>query len=127
MKKFIQRINPKFYVYAYILYNLFVLNFIKMDVNLDTLNGSAVLNLNLLTDFSWVFLMQQILFLVVFYFYIKEKKWVNSLILISMVLNVFSAFMIIETANFSLYNIILILSILTGVMGVYSMVHLQGN
>ncbi|CEN76341.1 Uncharacterised protein [[Clostridium] sordellii] len=127
MKKFIQRINPKFYVYAYILYNLFVLNFIKMDVNLDTLNGSAVLNLNLLTDFSWVFLMQQILFLVVFYFYIKEKKWVNSLILISMVLNVFSAFMIIETANFSLYNIILILSILTGVIGVYSMVHLQGN
>ncbi|EPZ58827.1 putative membrane protein [[Clostridium] sordellii ATCC 9714] len=67
-----------------------------MDVNLDTLNGSAVLNL-------------------------------NSLILISMVLNVFSAFMIIETANFSLYNIILILSILTGVMGVYSMIHLQGN
>ncbi|WP_207708309.1 hypothetical protein, partial [Paraclostridium sordellii] len=66
-------------------------------------------------------------FLVVFYFYIKEKKWVNSLILISMVLNVFSAFMIIETANFSLYNIILILSILTGVMGVYSMIHLQGN
>lgn len=127
MKKFIQRINPKFYVYAYILYNLFVLNFIKMDVNLDTLNGSAILNLNLLTDFSWVFLMQQILFLVVFYFYIKEKKWVNSLILISMVLNVFSAFMIIETANFSLYNIILILSILTGVMGVYSMIHLQGN
>ncbi|CEK35175.1 hypothetical protein [Paraclostridium sordellii] len=127
MKKFIQRINPKFYVYAYILYNLFVLNFIKMDVNLDTLNGSAVLNLNLLTDFSWVFLIQQILFLVVFYFYIKEKKWVNSLILISMVLNVFSAFMIIETANFSLYNIILILSILTGVMGVYSMIHLQGN
>ncbi|CEN88970.1 Uncharacterised protein [[Clostridium] sordellii] len=127
MKKFIQRINPKFYVYAYILYNLFVLNFIKMDVNLDTLNGSAVLNLNLLTDFSWVFLIQQILFLVVFYFYIKEKKWVNSLILISMVLNVFSAFMIIETANFSLYNIILILSILTGVMGVYSMVHLQEN
>lgn len=126
MKKFIQRINPKFYVYAYILYNLFVLNFIKMDVNLDTLNGSAVLNLNLLTDFSWVFLIQQILFLVVFYFYIKEKKWVNSLILISMVLNVFSAFMIIETANFSLYNIILILSILTGVMGVYSMIHLQG-
>ncbi|WP_207708377.1 hypothetical protein, partial [Paraclostridium sordellii] len=107
--------------------NLFVLNFIKMDVNLDTLNGSAVLNLNLLTDFSWVFLIQQILFLVVFYFYIKEKKWVNSLILISMVLNVFSAFMIIETANFSLYNIILILSILTGVMGVYSMIHLQGN
>ncbi|CEJ73069.1 Uncharacterised protein [[Clostridium] sordellii] len=96
MKKFMQRINPKFYVYAYILYNLFVLNFIKMDVNLDTLNGSAVLNL-------------------------------NSLILISMVLNVFSAFMIIETANFSLYNIILILSILTGVMGVYSMIHLQGN
>ncbi|MFR4162939.1 MAG: hypothetical protein ACLT0R_10035 [Paraclostridium sordellii] len=127
MKKFMQRINPKFYVYAYILYNLFVLNFIKMDVNLDTLNGSAVLNLNLLTDFSWVFLIQQILFLVVFYFYIKEKKWVNSLILISMVLNVFSAFMIIETANFSLYNIILILSILTGVMGVYSMIHLQGN
>ncbi|MDU7966640.1 MAG: hypothetical protein E7J25_07190 [Paeniclostridium sordellii] len=127
MKKFIQRINPKFYVYAYILYNLFVLNFIKMDVNLDTLNGSAVLNLNLLTDFSWVFLIQQILFLVVFYFYIKEKKWVNSLILISMVLNVFSAFMIIETANFSLYNIILILSILTGVMGVYSMIHLQEN
>ena len=127
MKKFIQRINPKFYVYAYILYNLFVLNFIKMDVNLDTLNGSAVLNLNLLTDFSWVFLIQQILFLVVFYFYIKEKKWVNSLILISMVLNVFSAFMIIETANFSLYNIILISSILTGVMGVYSMIHLQGN
>ncbi|CEP43992.1 Uncharacterised protein [[Clostridium] sordellii] len=127
MKKFIQRINPKFYVYAYILYNLFVLNFIKMDVNLDTLNGSAVLNLNLLTDFSWVFLIQQILFLVVFYFYIKEKKWVNSLILISMVLDVFSAFMIIETANFSLYNIILILSILTGVMGVYSMIHLQGN
>ncbi|MFR8870227.1 hypothetical protein [Paraclostridium sordellii] len=127
MKKFIQRINPKFYVYAYILYNLFVLNFIKMDVNLDTLNGSAVLNLNLLTDFSWVFLIQQILFLVVFYFYIKKKKWVNSLILISMVLNVFSAFMIIETANFSLYNIILILSILTGVMGVYSMIHLQGN
>lgn len=127
MKKFIQRINPKFYVYAYILYNLFVLNFIKMDVNLDTLNGSAVLNLNLLTDFSWVFLIQQILFLVVFYFYTKEKKWVNSLILISMVLNVFSAFMIIETANFSLYNIILILSILTGVMGVYSMIHLQGN
>lgn len=127
MKKFIQRINPKFYVYAYILYNLFVLNFIKMDVNLDTLNGSAVLNLNLLTDFSWVFLIKQILFLVVFYFYIKEKKWVNSLILISMVLNVFSAFMIIETANFSLYNIILILSILTGVMGVYSMIHLQGN
>ncbi|WP_270506491.1 hypothetical protein [Paraclostridium sordellii] len=127
MKKFIQRINPKFYVYAYILYNLFVLNFIKMDVNLDTLNGSAVLNLNLLTDFSWVFLIQQILFLVVVYFYIKEKKWVNSLILISMVLNVFSAFMIIETANFSLYNIILILSILTGVMGVYSMIHLQGN
>ncbi|GAA0105222.1 hypothetical protein UT300013_18460 [Paraclostridium sordellii] len=127
MKKFIQRINPKFYVYAYILYNLFVLNFIKMDVNLDTLNGSAVLNLNLLTDFSWVFLIQQILFLVVFYFYIKEKRWVNSLILISMVLDVFSAFMIIETANFSLYNIILILSILTGVMGVYSMVHLQGN
>ncbi|CEQ22289.1 Uncharacterised protein [[Clostridium] sordellii] len=127
MKKFIQRINPKFYVYAYILYNLFVLNFIKMDVNLDTLNGSAVLNLNLLTDFSWVFLIQQILFLVVFYFYIKEKKWVNSLILISMVLNVFSAFMIIETANFSLYNIILILSILTGGMGVYSMIHLQGN
>ncbi|MFR3557898.1 MAG: hypothetical protein ACLTUN_05125 [Paraclostridium sordellii] len=127
MKKFIQRINPKFYVYAYILYNLFVLNFIKMDVNLDTLNGSAVLNLNLLTDFSWVFLIQQILFLVVFYFYIKEKKWVNSLILISMVLDVFSAFMIIETANFSLYNIILILSILTGVMGVYSMVHLQEN
>ncbi|CEN87692.1 hypothetical protein [Paraclostridium sordellii] len=127
MKKFIQRINPKFYVYAYILYNLFILNFIKMDVNLDTLNGSAVLNLNLLTDFSWVFLIQQILFLVVFYFYIKEKKWVNSLILISMVLNVFSAFMIIETANFSLYNIILILSILTGVMGVYSMIHLQGN
>ncbi|CEO10459.1 Uncharacterised protein [[Clostridium] sordellii] len=127
MKKFIQRINPKFYVYAYILYNLFVLNFIKMDVNLDTLNGSAVLNLNLLTDFSWVFLIQQILFLVVFYFYIKEKKWVNSLILISMVLNVFSAFMIIETANFSLYNIILILSILTGVMGVYSMIHLQGK
>ena len=127
MKKFIPRINPKFYVYAYILYNLFVLNFIKMDVNLDTLNGSAVLNLNLLTDFSWVFLIQQILFLVVFYFYIKEKKWVNSLILISMVLNVFSAFMIIETANFSLYNIILILSILTGVMGVYSMIHLQGN
>ncbi|CEO35647.1 Uncharacterised protein [[Clostridium] sordellii] len=127
MKKFIQRINPKFYVYAYILYNLFVLNFIKMDVNLDTLNGSAVLNLNLLTDFSWVFLIQQILFLVVFYFYIKEKKWVNSLILISMVLNVFSAFMIIETANFSLYNIILILSILTGVMGVYSMIYLQGN
>ena len=127
MKKFIQRINPKFYVYAYILYNLFVLNFIKMDVNLDTLNGSAVLNLNLLTDFSWVFLIQQILFLVVFYFYIKEKKWVNSLILISMVLNVFSAFMIIETVNFSLYNIILILSILTGVMGVYSMIHLQGN
>lgn len=127
MKKFIQRINPKFYVYAYILYNLFVLNFIKMDVNLDTLNGSAVLNLNLLTDFSWVFLIQQILFLVVFYFYIKEKKWVNSLILISMVLNVFSAFMIIETANFSLYNIILILSILTGIMGIYSMIHLQGN
>ncbi|CEP84317.1 hypothetical protein GKD08_09910 [Paeniclostridium sordellii] len=127
MKKFIQRINPKFYVYAYILYNLFVLNFIKMDVNLDTLNGSVVLNLNLLTDFSWVFLIQQILFLVVFYFYIKEKKWVNSLILISMVLDVFSAFMIIETANFSLYNIILILSILTGVMGVYSMVHLQEN
>ncbi|TAN64323.1 hypothetical protein WS9_014370 [Paraclostridium sordellii 8483] len=127
MKKFIQRTNPKFYVYAYILYNLFVLNFIKMDVNLDTLNGSAVLNLNLLTDFSWVFLMQQILFLVVFYFYIKEKKWVNSLILISMVLDVFSAFMIIETANFSLYNIILILSILTGVMGIYSMIHLQGN
>lgn len=127
MKKFMQRINPKFYVYAYILYNLFVLNFIKMDVNLDTLNGSAVLNLNLVTDFSWVFLIQQILFLVVFYFYIKEKKWVNSLILISMVLNVFSAFMIIETANFSLYNIILILSILTGLMGVYSMIHLQGN
>ena len=127
MKKFIQRINPKFYVYAYILYNLFVLNFIKMDVNLDTLNGSAVLNLNLLTDFSWVFLIQQILFLVVFYFYIKEKKWVNSLILISMVLNVFSAFMIIETANFSLYNIILILSILTGVLVVYSMIHLQEN
>ncbi|CEN92901.1 hypothetical protein [Paraclostridium sordellii] len=127
MNKLMQRINPKFYVYAYILYNLFVLNFIKMDVNLDTLNGSAVLNLNLLTDFSWVFLIQQILFLVVFYFYIKEKKWVNSLILISMVLNVFSAFMIIETANFSLYNIILILSILTGVMGVYSMIHLQGN
>ncbi|CEO32600.1 hypothetical protein [Paraclostridium sordellii] len=127
MKKFIQRINPKFYVYAYILYNLFILNFIKMDVNLDTLNGSAVLNLNLLTDFSWIFLIQQILFLVAFYCYIKEKKWVNSLILISMVLNVFSAFMIIETANFSLYNIILILSILTGVMGVYSMIHLQGN
>lgn len=123
MKKI--NIKNNFGIYLYFFYNMFILNFIKMDVNLESLKGTAFWNINLISDFNLGFLIKQIFFVIIFYYFTKNNKIAISIIFISMCLNILSSFMIIETSNFSLYNIILILNIILSILGLYEYIHVK--
>lgn len=100
----------------YALYSYIFGNFAILNVNDETLAGSVTFSFN--NTFLGLIISGLISFLLL-YFCFKGKKLAITLIFVGSALNVIFALMIIETSNFSIYNVILIIDIAISALVVY--------
>lgn len=101
---------------VYSLYSYIFGNFVILNVNDETLAGSVTFGFN--NTFIGLIISASISFLLL-YFCFKGKKLAITLIFVGSALNVIFALMMIETSNFSLYNVIVIIDIVISALVVY--------
>lgn len=98
------------------LYSYIFGNFVIFNVNDETLAGSVTWGIN--STFLGLIISALISFLLL-YFCFKGSKLAITLIFVGSVLNVIFSLMMIETSNFSLYNVIVIIEILISALVIY--------
>lgn len=98
------------------LYSYIYGNFIILNVNRETLAGNVTFGLS--NSILGLIVSAVIVFLLL-YFCFKGNKLAITLIFIGSTLNVIFALMMIETSNFSLYNVLVIIEIVISVIVVY--------
>ena len=101
--------NMKAIVVIYILLNFFFSNFVMFQVDTDNLVGSISFDFNHSTTGLIISLVIMIGWL---YFFLKGYKFASTLIFVGAVMNIIFILMSIETSNFSMYNIFLIMNII---------------
>lgn len=109
-------IMSKTVLIIYALYSYIFGNFVILNVNDETLAGSVAFGFN--NTFVGLIISASILFLLL-YFCFKGKKLAITLIFVGSALNVIFDLMMIETSNFSLYNVIVIIDIAISALVVY--------
>ncbi|WP_419726643.1 hypothetical protein [Terrisporobacter petrolearius] len=109
-------IMSKVVLIIHALYSYIFGNFVMFNVNDETLAGSVTFGFN--NTFIGLIISASISFLLL-YFCFKGKKLAITLIFVGAALNVIFALMMIETSNFSLYNVIVIGDIVISALVVY--------
>lgn len=109
-------IMSKVVLIIHALYSYVFGNFVMLNVNDETLAGSVTFGFN--NTFIGLIISASISFLLL-YFCFKGKKLVITLIFVGAALNVIFALMMIETSNFSFYNVIVIGDIVISALVVY--------
>lgn len=104
----------------YLVFNLFLLNFVQLTINDKYLTGSTKFDFFILKNFSIIPLIKQALFIFVVYFSLNDKKWSFNLLSIIALGNVVASLLFIKTSDFSLYNIILIAQFIFSILLMYS-------
>lgn len=100
----------------YALYSYIYGNFITFNVNDETLTGSVTFGLN---NTILGLIISAIISLLLLYFCLQENKLAITLIFVGSALNVIFSLMMIETSNFSLYNVLVIIEIIISVLVAY--------
>lgn len=100
----------------YALYSYIYGNFITFNVNDETLTGSVAFGLN---NTILGVIISAIISLLLLYFCLRENKLAITLIFVGSALNVIFSLMMIETSNFSLYNVLVIIEIIISVVVAY--------
>ena len=100
----------------YALYSYIYENFIIFNVNDETLAGSVTFGLN---NTILGLILSATIFLLLLYFCFQENKLAITLIFVGSTLNVIFSLMMIETSNFSLYNVLVIIEIIISVVVAY--------
>ncbi|MBN9646698.1 MAG: hypothetical protein E6356_16355 [Terrisporobacter othiniensis] len=109
-------IMSKVVLIIHALYSYVFGNFVMLNVNDETLAGSVTFGFN--NTFIGLIISASISFLLL-YFCFKGKKLAITLIFVGAALNVIFALMMIETSNFSFYNVIVIGDIVISALVVY--------
>lgn len=109
-------IMSKVVLIIHALYSYAFGNFVMLNVNDETLAGSVTFGFN--NTFIGLIISASISFLLL-YFCFKGKKLAITLIFVGAALNVIFALMMIETSNFSFYNVIVIGDIVISALVVY--------
>lgn len=109
-------IMSKVVLIIHALYSYVFGNFVMLNVNDETLAGSVTFGFN--NTFIGLIISALISFLLL-YFCFKGKKLAITLIFVGAALNVIFALMMIETSNFSFYNVIVIGDIVISALVVY--------
>lgn len=109
-------IMSKVVLIIHALYSYVFGNFVMLNVNDETLAGSVTFGFN--NTFIGLIISASISFLLL-YFCFKGKKLAIILIFVGAALNVIFALMMIETSNFSFYNVIVIGDIVISALVVY--------
>lgn len=109
-------IMSKVVLIIHALYSYIFGNFVMLNVNDETLAGSVTFGFN--NTFIGLIISASISFLLL-YFCFKGKKLAITLIFVGATLNVIFALMMIETSNFSFYNVIVIGDIVISALVVY--------
>lgn len=117
--------NSKYFLYAYFIYTMIIKNFTRFDINTETLDGSVEFYISILSDFRVGFLLAQVIAILIFYFCIKGNKIATGLMFFSICLDGFASLLIMQTANFSLYNIIIIINIVLAVLSLYHLIYIR--
>ena len=100
----------------YALYSYIYENFITFNVNDETLTGSVSFGIN---NTILGLIISAIISLLLLYFCFKDNKLAITLIFLGSALNVIFSLMMIETSNFSLYNVLVIIEIIISVVVAY--------
>ncbi|MGL6104820.1 hypothetical protein [Romboutsia sp.] len=103
------------YLFCY----LIVVNFISMYINPSNLEGVVNFEVMILKNFNITSLIQQLVFIVIVFCSLRGKKWALDWLSAILILDVIGNLMIIETSNFSMYNIILIIDIIMSILVFY--------
>lgn len=114
-KKELSKIT-KIALIIYALYSYIYGNFIIFNVNHETLAGSVSFGFN--NTILGLIVSAAVAFLLL-YFCFKVNKLAITLIFVGSILNVIFALMMIETSNFSLYNVLVIIEIVISVVVAY--------
>lgn len=109
-------IMSKVVLIIHALYSYVFGNFVMLNVNDETLAGSVTFGFN--NTLIGLIISASISFLLL-YFCFKGKKLAITLIFVGAALNVIFALMMIETSNFSFYNVIVIGDIVISALVVY--------
>lgn len=117
--------NSKYFLYAYFIYTMIIKNFTRFDINTETLEGSVKFYISILSDFRVGFVLAQVIAILIFYFCIKGNKIAMALMFFSICLDGFASLLIMQTANFSLYNIIIIINIVLAVLSLYHLIYIR--
>lgn len=100
----------------YALYSYIYENFITFNVNDETLTGSVSFGIN---NTILGLIISAIISLLLLYFCFKDNKLAITLIFLGSALNVIFSLMMIETSNFSIYNVLVIIEIIISVVVAY--------
>ena len=103
----------KVMVILYISYNFIYGNFVNVTLNDETLAGGATFGIN---GSILGVVISGLVFIGFAYLFLKGYKTISTLLLVGAVLNVVFALMSIETSNFSMYNVHLIIIIALSVV-----------
>lgn len=114
-----------YYTFLYILFNLFISNFVSLNVDESTLRGSATLSMNFLNNFSLMNIVVLLAVIITAYSLIKKYKWAEGIMFTISLINAFSSLLIIQTSNFSMYNIVLIISTVLSIVYLYILCRLE--
>ena len=106
----------KIILMIYTLYSYIYGNFAIFKVNQETLAGSVTFGLN---NSVLGLISSAVISFLLIYFCFKGNKLAITLIFVGSILNIIFSLMMIETSNFSLYNVILIVEIIISAIVVY--------
>lgn len=114
-----------YYTVIYVVFNFFVRNFISLRVDESTLKGSAKFSINYLSYFNLSDIVSTVFFIVTAYYLLKKYKWAEGVMVGFSLIDAFTSLLVIETSNFSMYNVILVISIILSVTYVYILCRLK--
>ena len=106
----------KIILMIYTLYSYIYGNFVIFKVNQETLAGSVTFGLN---NSVLGLISSAVISFLLISFCFKGNKLAITLIFVGSILNIIFSLMMIETSNFSLYNVILIVEIIISAIVVY--------
>ena len=106
----------KIILMIYTLYSYIYGNFVIFKVNQETLAGSVTFGLN---NSVLGLISSAVISFLLIYFCFKGNKLAITLIFVGSILNIIFSLMMIETSNFSLYNVILIVEMIISAIVVY--------
>lgn len=102
-------------ILIYLLFNFILFNFVSLDVSSENLIGSAHIGFHI----TITSILSSIILIIISIYAINKKYWALNLFIFRLSLETVFSLMVIQTNNFSLYNILLILNILISIIVFY--------